>query len=429
MSSSINSENTSKSGPKSLGSFEHAGNLTEHLSFSEAESLCEFVKRCQKEGRHIVQGRPQPLPEAPASRVDYFLTLDGVDSVIEHSIPDLVLSVCCGIKISAMQKMLAEKKQCFPISCFDEDMSLLEYINSGNSGPLEHGYGEARDLVLGIQALLASGDMIKCGGRVVKNVTGYDLPKLFCGAQGTLCLPFSAHLRLFALPESSSTLIFQFSNAGKAFSCARKLCRSGIPISCLELLDSRLLQYADDVELKKLLPDQGLLLCVQIQGIASVVADLEREVRQVSMTAESIIKAGPEDETLLWKFLSSLSQSGMRKSASKRSSKRLDIAAPIRVLEKVVSRSQEENERFQSMSRPGRYKASIFHDSEDKEIIEMLSEIANESKAKMSVAYSDECYLYKVRSLPEDDQVLVELKHRLKHEFDGGAVFNPLALP
>jgi len=246
MSSSIDLESASENSPKDISRIEHAGTLIHHVEANSSAVLQSFVSKCSREGRSIISSRPFPLPEKPAHRIDYFLTLSA-QSVIEHFQPDQVISVEAGISISNLQKLLSEHKQWFPVYAHDEDMSLMEYINSGSSGPLEHAFGEARDLVLGMTVVLGTGEYIKCGGKVVKNVTGYDLPKLFAGSHGTLAIPYSAHLRLFALPETSITMVFDFASIGSALTVARKLRRSGLPLSCLELFSSNAFEVSTQV--------------------------------------------------------------------------------------------------------------------------------------------------------------------------------------
>ena len=433
MTSSTGSDNSAKDKLKVHSSITHAGNLIEHISVSSAAQLSELITRCSREGRRVVPGRPVKLPRQPADRFDYFLTLDGADAVIEHCRPDQVITIEAGVSISTLQKLLAAYKQWFPVYVPDEDSSLMEYINTGSSGPLEHGYGEARDLVLGMDCVLGRGELIKCGGKVVKNVTGYDLPKLFCGASGTLCIPFSAHLRLFALPETSSTIVLRFANLEDAFKTARALRRSGLPLSCLEAFDA-------EVFAGRKLPFGSIavgynpsdtLLCVQIHGIKSVVAELEKEVLDIAAQLRTLKEGLKESQVLdatmeaeLWKFLSRPYQF--------LESDWLEICGPMAALEKVLAELKAQNPSlFMWTARPGRNKAVLMHKSSgdtEPSVSKLLAGIAVSTQAseKFSVAYSDSGYLWNWRSIPAEDAVLSELKHRVKHEYDPQRVLNPL---
>lgn len=430
---STGSNSSAKDTLKVHSSITHAGSLIEHVSVSTAADLSDLITSCSREGKRLVPTRPLKLPSRPADRFDYFLSLDGADAVIEHCRPDQVITIEAGISISTLQKLLAAYKQWFPIYVPDEDCSLMEYINSGSSGPLEHGYGEARDLVLGMQCVLGRGELIKCGGKVVKNVTGYDLPKLFCGSLGTLCIPFSAHLRLFALPETSSTIVLRFGNLEDAFSVSRALRRSGLPLSCLEAFDAA-------VFAGRKLPfgsiavgynPSDVLLCIQIHGIKSVVDELEKEVLEIASKVDSVKEGVKESQLLdatiakeLWKFLSRPYQF--------LESDWLEIAGPMVSIEKVLSelKSRDPNT-FMWTARPGRNKAVLMHKSSadaEPSVSKILAGIAVSTQAteKFSVAYSENGYLWKWRALPTDDAVLTELKHRLKREYDPQRVLNPL---
>lgn len=419
-----------------LATIEHAGNLIEHISCDNSTVLSEHIKRCNREGRRVVPGNPQSLPEKTAQRISYFLSLDGADKIIEHCRPDQVISVEAGITIAALQKLLSEHKQWFPVCLADDRLSLMEYINRGSSGPLEHGYGEARDLVLGMQVVLGSGELIKCGGKVVKNVTGYDLPKLFAGSHGTLCIPYSAHLRLFALPETSSTIVIRFKKIEQAFDSARKLCRSGLPLSCLEIADSNIFKTVkDDSGLKAPAHEEGeILLCVQIHGIGSVVAELEKELHKISeRDSQAQEKLDAEQEKQLWKLLAQPTQFIH--------ANWIEMAGSTRVIEQLITEIKSKNEAFGQLvwtARPGRNKAILLlprpitaaenYGKVQSDLIAFLKDSVASTNSTITIACADSQYLWSVQRLPESDQVLEELKRRLKHEFDPQAVLNPLAL-
>jgi FAD/FMN-containing dehydrogenase len=297
----------------------------------------------------------------------------------------------------------------------------MEFINDGSSGPLEHGFGEARDLVLGMQVVLGSGELIRCGGKVVKNVTGYDLPKLFAGAQGTLCIPFSAHLRLYALPERALTSIFTFQSRQEAFSAARKLCQSGLPISCLELFGGEIFKFAA-LDLGTALPQlsgEQSALALQIHGISSVVDELAREIKDLIGGTALGITIEPAIEQKLWNFLAS--------PQSSTDWNWIQVAAPNKVLEQLLQDFSDKGN-LAWTARPGRQKALLLvPDVEGAALINSAAQKLKTLNQKATVASKDNQYSYKVQNLPSEDAVLGELKHRLKRELDPHGVLNPLA--
>lgn len=414
-----------------LSSTEHAGSLVEHLSCSSAQALQELVRRCNREGRRIVAARPQKLPPEPAQRVNYFVTLSA-GAVIEHCPADQVISVEAGISIKDLQSMLSEHRQWFPVCLPDENVSLMEYINNGSSGALEHGFGEARDLVLGMQVVLGSGELIKCGGKVVKNVTGYDLPKLMAGSRGTLCIPYSAHLRLFALPEKACTLAFRFKESGLAFKAAADINRSGLPLSCLEIVDEMLFSQLSPERMKvppfKMDPGDTFLF-VEIHGIAEVVQEMERALKDI-LSAETAVceKLDYEQARELWSFLSGPSEfmdcDWVELAATNRDLESLLCALKVADPAIAFSARPSRNKAFVSRSGNAREKLSLL------EMLEMQAALVLKKQAKWNatVAYADRNYAWRVRSLPTEDAVQQELKRRLRLQYDPQSILNPLAI-
>ena len=104
------------------------------------------------------------------------------------------------------------------------------------SGPRRHRYGTARDLVIGVTVVLADGTVASSGGKVVKNVAGYDLGKLFCGSEGRLGLIARVALRLHPRPEASRTLGVPVRSASEAAAVARKLLHAPLVPSALDVV-------------------------------------------------------------------------------------------------------------------------------------------------------------------------------------------------
>jgi glycolate oxidase FAD binding subunit len=125
--------------------------------------------------------------------------------VLEHEAGDLTASVEAGIRLSVLNARLAEAAQMLALDP-PGDPTVGACVAANLSGPRRHGYGAPRDLVLGVTVVLADGTVASSGGKVVKNVAGYDLSKLFCGSAGTLGLIARVSLRLHPLPAAERTL-------------------------------------------------------------------------------------------------------------------------------------------------------------------------------------------------------------------------------
>ncbi|MFQ5425934.1 MAG: FAD-binding oxidoreductase [Gaiellales bacterium] len=166
---------------------------------------------------------------------DVVLSTDRLSRLIEHEAGDLTCVVEAGIRLSELQARLAPHRQVLALDP-PGDPTVGACIAGALSGPLRHRYGAARDLVLGITAVLADGTIASSGGKVVKNVAGYDLAKLFCGSRGTLGLVARVALRLHPLPESSQAVVVPTSEPAPAAELVQTLLRSELSPSAADLL-------------------------------------------------------------------------------------------------------------------------------------------------------------------------------------------------
>ncbi|HYE31325.1 MAG TPA: FAD-binding oxidoreductase [Methylomirabilota bacterium] len=136
----------------------------------------------------------RPLPPIDLTRLS---------NVVDHTPEDMTITVEAGLNFAAFQQLLATHNQWLPIDppCA-ENLTLADILNRNLSGPRRCGYGTIRDYLIGMRVALADGRIIKSGGKVVKNVAGYDLAKLFIGAQGALGLIVEASFKVLPRPEA-----------------------------------------------------------------------------------------------------------------------------------------------------------------------------------------------------------------------------------
>jgi glycolate oxidase FAD binding subunit len=187
--------------------------------------------------------RPASLDEAAAMlsaasadgqsvRIGEDLSTAGLDRVLEHEAGDLTCTVEAGIRLSALGVALAERGQRLSLDP-PGDPTVGACLASRLSGPLSHRFGTPRDLVLGVTLVLGDGTVASAGGKVVKNVAGYDLGKLVCGSEGRLALIARVSLRLHPLPQASATLVISTDNTAAT---ARTLQRAVLQPSALDVL-------------------------------------------------------------------------------------------------------------------------------------------------------------------------------------------------
>ena len=155
--------------------------------------------------------------------------------VVEHAAGDLTATVEAGIRLSRLDAVLAEHGQMLALDP-PGDPSVGACIAGNLSGPRRHRYGSPRDLVLGVTVVLADGTTASSGGKVVKNVAGYDLAKLFCGSRGTLGLIARVSLRLHPRPRVSRTLVTEVDRPEQVQQLVREVSRSTLVPSAFDLL-------------------------------------------------------------------------------------------------------------------------------------------------------------------------------------------------
>jgi glycolate oxidase FAD binding subunit len=152
--------------------------------------------------------------------------------ILEHEPGDLTCIVEGGLRLSRLQTVLGEHGQRFSLDP-PGDATLAECLLDDLSGPLRHRFGTMRDLVIGVTVTLRDGLRASSGGKVVKNVAGYDLGKLFCGSRGRLGNVERLALRLHPLPAAERTVAV-------AADDWPKLHRSSLTPSAVDLVDGRL---------------------------------------------------------------------------------------------------------------------------------------------------------------------------------------------
>ncbi len=173
------------------------------------EEVAAVLAFANKEGlRVLIRGGGTQLGlGSPPTSGDILLSTARLNTIVEHVPQDLVVTVQAGLPLTTLQAALQQSKQWLAL---DPDLApeatIGGIIATNATGPRRLRYGGVRDQIIGVRVVLADGTIAKGGGKVVKNVAGYDLPKLFTGALGTLGVIVSATFRLYPLPIASGTV-------------------------------------------------------------------------------------------------------------------------------------------------------------------------------------------------------------------------------
>jgi glycolate oxidase FAD binding subunit len=160
------------------------------------------------------------------------LTTERLDRIVEHEPGDLTCVVEAGVRLSVLAEALAPHRQRLALDP-PGDPTVGRVLAGNLSGPLRHRFGCPRDLVLGVTLVLADGTIASSGGKVVKNVAGYDLGKLVCGSRGTLALIGRVSLRLHPVPAVARTLVVETHDPAGA---VESLLRAPLQPSALDVL-------------------------------------------------------------------------------------------------------------------------------------------------------------------------------------------------
>jgi glycolate oxidase FAD binding subunit len=210
----------------------------------------EEVSRC------LALATARGLAVAPAGRgtrlgwggtpraLDLVLSVRRLNRILAHEPADLTMSVEAGVTLGAVADLLGPHRQLFPLDPPRAAGSTVGgIVATAASGPRRARYGTIRDLLLGVTVVRADGTLVKGGGRVVKNVTGYDMPKLHVGALGTLGVVVAAHLRLHPRPGEEASWLFGFAGPEAALDAALAIMDAPVVVSRLQFLDAAVLAW------------------------------------------------------------------------------------------------------------------------------------------------------------------------------------------
>ena len=182
-------------------------------------------------GTAIAVGEPPP-------RASIVLGLRRLARVVEHEPGDLTATVEAGLTLGALQDALRARRQWLSLDPPDAERATVGGIVAANaSGPRRHLYGTVRDLLIGLTVVTADGAVVRGGGKVVKNVAGYDLPKLFIGSWGTLGIVVDATFKLRPLPDEERLIAVRFDRLKDCGAAARSVLASDLIPNAVKVVD------------------------------------------------------------------------------------------------------------------------------------------------------------------------------------------------
>ena len=181
----------------------HNGMIT--VEPASAEEISEVLKLASSEGWTVMPAGGMTWIKSTANLI---VRTTRLNQIIEHEPADLIAIAQAGVTLSDFNAKLAENRQWLPLDPPDDGRATLGgVVATGIGGPQQFGYGRPRGSVIGMRVVLADGTMIKAGGRVVKNVAGYDLCKLFTGSYGSLGIITELNFKLRPRPAREATVM------------------------------------------------------------------------------------------------------------------------------------------------------------------------------------------------------------------------------
>ena len=233
-------------------------------------------------------------------QVDLAISTARLNRILEYAPGDMTVTAGAGVSIAQLQSVLASHRQRLALDPpWPERATVGGVIATNDSGALRVRYGGIRDLMIGATIVLADGTIAASGGKVVKNVAGYDLPKLMAGSLGTLGVIARAVFRLHPLPESSQTLSWTLPDCKRANDFMLAVADSLVVPSGLQMRVSSEENGRREENGQRLGPEGGqesdgvgsIHVDVRIEGIA---AGIEAQMQTVRKLAGEIRPAQPE---------------------------------------------------------------------------------------------------------------------------------------
>jgi glycolate oxidase FAD binding subunit len=256
-----------------------------------AEEISELLKFAAPEKLAVIPcgARTKLGIGTPPARYDIALDLSRMNRVLAYDPRDLTLGVEPGIKLPTLATALAAEKQFLPLNPpFMSRATIGGILAADSASPLRYLYGGPRDFVLGLEFVTGDGTIAKSGGRVVKNVSGYDLHKLLIGSLGTLAVITRANFKTFPMPPEQVVFVVAFDDASAALKFCKLLGRSPLGALQVDVISPESVQiFAAQPGMQIALPDKNWCVVVSAAGNARAVERHRRELPELATQAKS----------------------------------------------------------------------------------------------------------------------------------------------
>jgi glycolate oxidase FAD binding subunit len=261
------------------------------LFANSAKEIAELLRFAGAEELAVIPcgGRTKLGIGMPPRQYDVALDLSRMNKVLAYEPRDLTLGVEPGMRFSALAMTLAAEKQFLPLNPpFLEGATVGGILAADSASPLRHAYGSPRDFVLGLEFVTGDGVIAKSGGRVVKNVSGYDLQKLLIGSLGTLAVITRANFKTFPTPPAQVVFVLPFETMNAAMGFCRAFGQSPLGAMQVDVISpeaTKLLKRKLAIEIP--IPDGRWGVVTSAAGNEKVVERQRREVPAMAMVSKA----------------------------------------------------------------------------------------------------------------------------------------------
>ncbi|HEY4899640.1 MAG TPA: FAD-binding oxidoreductase [Terriglobales bacterium] len=270
--------------------FEHSFLVATPASTEEVSAILRLANE-RSVGIFPVGGRTNCYPP-PRNSTHVVLSTSRLTEVEHYDPADLTVGVGAGMTLTRLNEIVGADQLMFAADPpYPERATVGGLLATASHGPMRHGYGGVRDFCIGVRFVTGDGRRAKGGGRVVKNVAGYDLMKLLIGSYGTLAVITSASFKLFPAPRQTKTFLAEFASAAEALKFRDLILHSPLSPMCLELVSpgARKLMRPE-------MTSDAWVICVRAAGSYAVLARYRKELGS-AVTRE----LEGEKENLLWR--------------------------------------------------------------------------------------------------------------------------------
>jgi glycolate oxidase FAD binding subunit len=284
----------------------------ESLIFPEnIEHLAEIVKYTHHNNlKLLICGNGTKLSWGKlVDPVEVVVSNQKLNRIIDHAVDDLTVTAEAGLKLADLQRFLAQENQFLPIDpTYPQTATLGGIVATADTGSWRQRYGGVRDLVLGLSFVRADGAIAKGGGRVVKNVAGYDLMKLFTGAYGTLGVISEITFRTYPIPPFSTSLLISGS-FNLIDSLTNSLRASALTPTAMDLLSSSIINQLglDSTPQSSPIEKREIGLLIRFQNIPESVTAQVKQIEDLAQSLGlSLSKYCQDDEQNLWEKITEI---------------------------------------------------------------------------------------------------------------------------